>query len=90
MQAANTDRRRILAVMALDWARDALHTAEQQGAHSDEIITLCDDVIRSRLRVLQCDVDSGWEPPSGVRTQIARDEELLHQQANEKNGVYHA
>jgi hypothetical protein len=88
MHIASTDRRRLWATMALDWAKTALHAAEQ-NANSDEIITLCEEVIKGRLRVLQCDIDAGWEPPADVRLQIARDKELLRQ-ANEKNGVYYA
>lgn len=87
---ANTDRRRLWGLMALDWARQALADAERKSADDDEILPLCDEVIRGRLRVQQCDLDAGWEPPASVRFQMARDRALLTQTVTERHGVARA
>lgn len=89
-QMTSIDRGRQWATMTLEWATRALTDAEREGASDEEVVTLCDEVIRARLRVQQCDLDAGWEPPASRRLQIARDRELLAQPAFERRGAYHA
>jgi hypothetical protein len=69
------------AARALDFAVRALAEAERDGASSGEILRLCDEVIARRLRVQMINVRAGRPASPRVMAQMARDRELLHEQA---------
>jgi hypothetical protein len=82
----DTTNRLQWAVQALDYAIQALAEAERAGASPGEALRLCDEVIARRLRVQMINVGAGRPASRRVVTQMARDRELLHQQA-EVHGI---
>ena len=66
---------------ALANATEALAEAENDGASSDEILGLCEQVLARRLRLHNDLVTAGWEPTIAVAARMSRDRALLRQPA---------
>jgi hypothetical protein len=70
---------RAYAALALEFAHEALAEAERSGCGNDEIISLCNQVIARRLRLLEAKVVTGGEPSAAARAQMSRDRYLLEE-----------
>lgn len=75
--ATDLTRQQQRAATDLAFATSALQDAERSHARRSEIIALCDDVIRQRLRVQAANMEAGWEPSAAQRAQMLRDRMLL-------------
>jgi hypothetical protein len=67
------------AAVGLRIAEMALAEAERTDCANDEVMTLCDEVIRRRLRVHMAELANGKWPSDTVRARMQRDRMLLIQ-----------
>ena len=69
------------AALALDYAVAALAVAERENCGDDEIVGLCDEVVKRRLRLQVVELANGWWPTPGLLARMTRDRLLLGQSA---------
>jgi hypothetical protein len=67
------------ARLALAYAVEALADAEQSRCEDDEILKICEEVIRRRVRLQVIEIDAGRRPGPAVREVLRRDICLLRE-----------
>lgn len=67
------------ARLALAYAVEALADAEQSRCEDDEILRICEEVIRRRVRLQVIEIDAGRRPGPATRLVLRRDVCLLRQ-----------
>lgn len=76
-RSAESSPQREYAALALDYAVTALSVAERENCDDDEIVGLCDEVVKRRLRLQMAEMANGSSPTPELRARMSRDRLLL-------------